>query len=38
MQRMDETLAIFTFITLLAAIILGRYMIHWHVEESPHKH
>jgi RsiW-degrading membrane proteinase PrsW (M82 family) len=38
MQRMDETLAIFTFITLLAAIILGRYMIYWHVEESPHKH
>ena len=37
MQRMDESLAIFTFITLLAAIILGRYMIHWHVEESPHK-
>jgi RsiW-degrading membrane proteinase PrsW (M82 family) len=38
MQKMDEALAIFTFIILLAAIIIGRYMIHWHVEESPHKH
>lgn len=37
MQQMTEALAIFTLIILIAAIIIGRYMIHWHVEESPHK-
>jgi RsiW-degrading membrane proteinase PrsW (M82 family) len=37
MQQMTEALAIFTLIILIAAIIIGRYMIHWHVEASPHK-
>jgi RsiW-degrading membrane proteinase PrsW (M82 family) len=37
MQQMTEALAIFTLIILIVAIIIGRYMIHWHVEESPHK-
>lgn len=37
MQQMTQALAIFTLIILIAAIIIGRYMIYWHVEASPHK-
>jgi RsiW-degrading membrane proteinase PrsW (M82 family) len=37
MQQMTKVLAIFTLIILIAAIIIGRYMIYWHVEASPHK-
>jgi RsiW-degrading membrane proteinase PrsW (M82 family) len=37
MQQMTQALSIFTLIILIAAIIIGRYMIHWHVEDSPHK-
>lgn len=36
-QQMDKALAIFTLITFVAAIIMSRFMIHWHVENSPHK-
>jgi RsiW-degrading membrane proteinase PrsW (M82 family) len=37
MQRMNKELAIFTFITLIIAIIMSRFMIRSHVKNSPHK-
>jgi len=36
-QEMSEMLTIFTFVTLIGTIVMGKFMIHWHVENSPHK-
>jgi RsiW-degrading membrane proteinase PrsW (M82 family) len=35
-QQLHEALMVFTFVTLILAIIMSRYMIHWHVEKSPY--
>jgi hypothetical protein len=37
MQKMNKVLAIFTFITLIIAIIMSRFMISSHIKNSPHK-
>jgi RsiW-degrading membrane proteinase PrsW (M82 family) len=37
MQKMNKELAIFTFITLIIAIIMSRFMISSHIKNSPHK-
>lgn len=35
-QKLHSSLMIFTLVTFVIAIIMSRYMIHWHVENSPH--
>ncbi len=36
-QKLHNALMVFTLVTFVFSIILSRYMIHWHVESSPHK-
>lgn len=36
-QEMSQYLTIFTFITLIGSIIIGKFMVHWHVNDSPYR-
>lgn len=36
-QEMSHYLTIFTFVTLIGAIVIGKFMVHWHVNDSPYK-
>lgn len=36
-QQLSNFLTAFTFVVLIGAILVGKFMIHWHVKNSPHK-
>ncbi len=36
-QRLSSQLTIFTFVVLIGGFIIGKFMIYWHVKNSPHQ-